>query len=84
MVSQHHLESFFHEIKCNGMTSFMEFMLCRTFPKCVLSNFKEWTLGTVGQVEDWASPMLNPLLGATVIQDSQSHRWMDETVLHHF
>ena len=24
-VSQHRLESFFHEIKCNGMTSFMEF-----------------------------------------------------------
>ena len=26
MVSQHRLESFFHEIKCNGMTNFMEFM----------------------------------------------------------
>ena len=24
--SQHRLEPFFHEIKCNGMTSFMEFM----------------------------------------------------------
>ena len=28
MLSQHSLESFFHEIKCNGMTSFMEFMIC--------------------------------------------------------
>ena len=27
VVSQHRLESFFHEIKCNGMTSFMEFMV---------------------------------------------------------
>ena len=27
MVSQHRLESFFHEIKCNGMTIFMEFMM---------------------------------------------------------
>ena len=26
MVSQHHLKSFFHGIKCSGMTSFMEFM----------------------------------------------------------
>ena len=26
VVSQHRLESFSHEIKCNGMTSFMEFM----------------------------------------------------------
>ena len=26
MVSQHRLKSFFHEIKCNGMTSFMELM----------------------------------------------------------
>ena len=26
VVSQHRLESFFLEIKCNGMTSFMEFM----------------------------------------------------------
>ena len=25
VVSQHRLELFFHEIKCNGMTSFMEF-----------------------------------------------------------
>ena len=28
MVSQHRLESFFHEMECNGMTSFMEFMNC--------------------------------------------------------
>ena len=27
VVSQHRLESFFHQMKCNGMTSFMEFML---------------------------------------------------------
>ena len=27
VVSQHRLESFFHEIKCNGMTIFMEFMM---------------------------------------------------------
>ena len=27
VVSQHRLESFFHETKCNRMTSFMEFML---------------------------------------------------------
>ena len=27
VVSQYRLESFVHEIKCNGMTSFMEFML---------------------------------------------------------
>ena len=27
VVSQHSLESFFHEIKCNRMTSFMEYML---------------------------------------------------------
>ena len=27
VVSQHRLESFFHEIKCDGMTGFMEFML---------------------------------------------------------
>ena len=26
MVSLHRLESFFHEIKCNGMTSLVEFM----------------------------------------------------------
>ena len=26
MVSQHRLGVFFHEIKCNGMTSFIEFM----------------------------------------------------------
>ena len=26
MVSQHCVESFFHEIRCNGKTSFMEFM----------------------------------------------------------
>ena len=26
VVSQHRLESFFHEIKCNGITNFMEFM----------------------------------------------------------
>ena len=26
MVSQHRLESFFYEIKCNGMTIFMEFI----------------------------------------------------------
>ena len=26
VASQHSLESFFHEIKCSGMTSFMEFM----------------------------------------------------------
>ena len=30
MVSQHRLESFFHEMKCNGMTSFMELMdICK-------------------------------------------------------
>ena len=29
LVSQHRSESFFQEIKCNGMTSFMEFMTCR-------------------------------------------------------
>ena len=27
VVSQHRLESFFHEMKCNGMTNFLEFML---------------------------------------------------------
>ena len=27
VVSQHHLESFIYEIKCNGMTIFMEFMI---------------------------------------------------------
>ena len=27
VVSQHRLESFFHEIECNGMMNFMEFML---------------------------------------------------------
>ena len=27
VVSQHRLESFFHEIRCSGMTSFMEFMI---------------------------------------------------------
>ena len=26
VMSQHRLESFFHEIKCNGMTSFVEFL----------------------------------------------------------
>ena len=26
-VSQHRLESFFHEIRCNGMMIFMEFMI---------------------------------------------------------
>ena len=31
VVSQHRLESFFHEIKCNGMTSFMEFMIETSF-----------------------------------------------------
>ena len=29
VVSQHRLQYFFHEIKYNGMTSFVEFMLCR-------------------------------------------------------
>ena len=29
MVSQHQLESFLHEIECNGMTSFMEVMLIK-------------------------------------------------------
>ena len=28
VMSQHHLESFVHEIKCNGMTSFIEFTQC--------------------------------------------------------
>ena len=27
-VSQHRLESFFHELKCNGMASFTEFIVC--------------------------------------------------------
>ena len=26
VVSQHHLESSFHEVRCNAMTNFMEFM----------------------------------------------------------
>ena len=34
MVSQHRLESFFPEIKFNGMTSFMEFMIsCIVHPR---------------------------------------------------
>ena len=36
VVSQHSSESFFHEIKCYGMTSFMELMLIFVFSKKLL------------------------------------------------
>ena len=41
MVSQHRLESFFHELDCNGMTSFMEFMICVTTGELLLPAMAE-------------------------------------------
>ena len=37
VVSQHRLESFFHEIKCNRMTSFMEFMVYHAIQNAVMT-----------------------------------------------
>ena len=49
VVSQHRSESFFHEIECNGMMSFTEFMLYSRW-KCLSSHHYvphiiSWVLG---------------------------------------
>ena len=49
MVSQHHLESFFQEMKCNGMASFIEFMSNVQFDKAML--FEKPTLQNGAQLE---------------------------------
>ena len=48
MVSQHRLESFFHEIKCNGMASFMELM----------SRESEGTKAQCGALGNWESGVM--------------------------
>ena len=45
LVSQHSFESCFHEIKCNGMTSFMEFMISKK-PNCKIGNMMTVTVMT--------------------------------------
>ena len=47
VVSQYRLESFFNEIKCNGMMIFMEFM------SCVFCTFRMQWLGNVTVLVSW-------------------------------
>ena len=45
VVSQHRLESFFHEITCNGMTSSVEFMLKSYLLPCLYLSSRSTAFG---------------------------------------
>ena len=54
MVSQHRLESFLHEIKCNGVTSFKEFMgevmMSSSASKVVITRLSSDVIGSCSLV----------------------------------
>ena len=56
VVSQHRLESFFHEIKCSGMTSFMEFLFCTlAYLSIMTTDIRTGPFG-VGVIFDFTMP----------------------------